>query len=608
MSVSQTLSVTEVAGSVNNTANTSKVRILWQSTQSGDSWNGYTRTAKYYVSINGGAETTYSVSYTLPQNSTKTIVDTTITVTHNDNGTGSVKVRTWMDTGISVGVVEKTQSLTLTTIPMASTITSAIDRTLGSSCSVKWTPLSKSFRYKLNFSIGDLSYTTGAIHPNTTSAYTYTGYALPISDIAPKITGAPPTGTMTVTLYTYSDSNATVQIGASHTKTFKVTVPDNASTKPTVTMTPSPVSALGSAFSGLYIQGKSRVKVSFSGSGKYGATIASYGLTVLGKGYASPFQTEHLSTSGTVAINGRAKDSRGFVTEISQDITVIPYSKPKLTHASGSNAIVCARCDASGNLTDSGTYLKIKVGRDYSRVWSGGIQKNFCLVRYRYKTESASNYSSYITLLAKDNMSTDSVDVTLGNIVSSTTTSYIVELSAVDDIGDSTTVTFTIPTDEVDFHLKDGGGGAAFGKYSEEEDLLDVAWNARVRKELRLGSNGDALYDFVIEQGTSGIWSYRKWYSGLAECWGRYSGTPTNLGGKRNEVEVSLPFVFSGDVYHVQLTGGQNCYAPYTTDFADCNAKGTVVHANSGFYFSYLYGGETAYSYSVNINVTGWWK
>ena len=172
MSVSQYLSVTEVAGSVDNSANTSKVRILWQSTQSGESWNGYTRTARYYVSINGGAEIAYNVSYTLPQNSTKTIVDTTITVAHRDDGTGSVKVRTWMDTGISAEVVENSQSLTLTTIPRASYISSASDRTLGTACAIKWTPRSKSFRYKLKFSIGDWSYTTVAIHPNTTSDYT----------------------------------------------------------------------------------------------------------------------------------------------------------------------------------------------------------------------------------------------------------------------------------------------------------------------------------------------------------------------------------------------------------------------------------------------------
>ena len=31
------------------------------------------------------------------------------------------------------------------------------------------------------------------------------------------------------------------------------------------------------------------------------------------------------------------------------------------------------------------------------------------------------------------------------------------------------------------------------------------------------------LADFVVEQGTSGIWTYRKWYSGIAECWGVYT-------------------------------------------------------------------------------------
>ena len=123
MAVSQSLTVTEVPNSANVLDNTSRVRILWRSTQTGDSWNGYTKTAKYYVSINGGAETVYSINYTLPQNSTATIVDTTITVKHKDDGTGSIKVRTWMDTSISAGVVEKSQTITLNTIPRATDLT-----------------------------------------------------------------------------------------------------------------------------------------------------------------------------------------------------------------------------------------------------------------------------------------------------------------------------------------------------------------------------------------------------------------------------------------------------------------------------------------------------
>lgn len=486
MAVSQTLTVTEVAGSINESANTSRVRILWKSTQTGDSHNDYTRTAKYYVSINGGAETEYSVSYTLPQSSTKTILDTTITVTHKNDGSGSVKVRTWMDTSISAGVVEKTQSITLTTIPRASTITSASDRTLGNACAVKWTPLSQSFRYKLKFTLGNFSYTTGAIHPNTTSAYTYIGYTLRIADIAPQITDNPPIGTMNVTLFTYSDSAATIQVGSASSTTFKVTVPDNSSTKPDLTMTLTPVSSLGSAFAGLYIQGKSRVKATFSGSGKYSTTISSYGVTVLGKSYASPYQTDYLSQSDTVTVYGRATDSRGFVTEKSEDITVIPYGKPKLIHGSGISSIVCERCDSSGNTTESGTYLKIKVGRSYSKVMSGGTQKNFCLLRYRYKVASASEFSDYITLLSKDDTSTDYVDVTLGNVVSSVSSSYVVELSVIDDIGDSAKITFVVPTEDITLHLREGGSGAAFGKYAEKEKTLEVAsdWDMYYKEHL----------------------------------------------------------------------------------------------------------------------------
>lgn len=491
MSVSQYLSVTEVAGSVDNSANTSKVRILWQSTQSGESWNGYTRTARYYVSINGGAEITYNVSYTLPQNSTKTIVDTTITVTHKNDGTGSVKVRTWMDTSISVGVVEKSQSLTLTTIPRASTITSVADMTLGTACSVKWTPLSNTFRYKLKFSIGDFSYTTGAIHPNITSAYTYTGYSLPIADIAPKITSKPPTGTMTVALYTYSDSNATVQVGSASSKTFTVTVPDNESTKPKVTMTLAPVTSLASQFSSLYIQGKSKVKATISGEGKYSASVTSYELYVDGKSNGT-LQSDYLSKAGNITIKGRVYDSRGFYNEAEQTITVIPYGKPSLASVGNERDIICARCDALGVLSDSGTYLKIKAKRSYSKVVSGGVQKNFCLVRYRYKAANASNYSAYTTILAKDVTNTDVVDITLGNVVSSATTSYMVELSVIDDIGDATSLTFVIPTEEVFLHKAGSIGSLGIGEYVEEADTISIAKNKHINMKSSL--NGVRMY------------------------------------------------------------------------------------------------------------------
>ncbi len=519
MAVSQTLTLTEVANSANLSANTSKVRIIWKSTQSGDSWNGYSRTAKYYISINGEAEREYTVNYTLPQSSTNTILDTTITVTHKGDGSGTVKVRTWMDTRISAGVIEKTQSLTLTTIPRASTITSASNTTLGAACAVKWTPLSASFRYKLKFALGSFSYTTGAIHPNSVASYTYTGYTLPIADIAPRITSKPPTASMTVTLYTYSDSNASVQVGSASSTTFTVTVPDNASTKPTVTMTLSPVTPYAK-FSSLYLQGRSKVKATFSGSGKYGASVASYSMQADGKNYASPYTSDTLKTSGSVTVVGTAIDSRGFPNTTSQSINVIAYDPPYIAPSEGYKSVICERSTSGKVASDTGTYLHVKGTRNYTKINTSGIV-NTCSVRCRYKPEGGSwshNPGDGVAVLLGTNTSTDEIDVALPNIVSDIRLSYMVELNIVDDTNIPSTMVFSIPSERVDFHLREDGRGAAFGKYANTENLFECEWDAKFNGDVTIRDG--KVNDFPVEVGTSGIWTYRKWHSGVAECWG----------------------------------------------------------------------------------------
>lgn len=42
------------------------------------------------------------------------------------------------------------------------------------------------------------------------------------------------------------------------------------------------------------------------------------------------------------------------------------------------------------------------------------------------------------------------------------------------------------------------------------------------------GTGTDAQ-DYVVEHGTDGIWTYRKWASGIAECWGKYNWTSVNI-------------------------------------------------------------------------------
>lgn len=417
-------------------------------------------------------------------------------ITHNNDGTKSVAIAVDIagytisgDNG-SGWKVTGSNNITLTVLPRSSVIVSAADITLGNACNIKWVPASASFRYKLKFSMGNWSYTTAAIHPNRTSDYTYTEYTIPL--IAANQIPNDPSGTMTVTLYTYSDSGATVQAGSEDSETFTVTVPDNIDTKPyTTAMTLSPVSSLGDSFAGLYIQGYSKVKVTSQEKGQLGATVVSKTITVEGRVYdgSSEYTSDYISGYGNIDVKLTLEDSRGFVNAKTVQIPVIAYSRPKVVAANDETKVICARCDANGNLTDQGTYLKIKARRSYNPCMSDEVQKNFCSLRYRYKRAETSSYSAWETLLDSATLTTDEIDSSpLLNGGLSTSVSYMVEVDAVDSISNHTPMTFSIPTERVYMHKAGSIHGFAFGKYAELANTIDIAEDIAVR--VRSSING----------------------------------------------------------------------------------------------------------------------
>ena len=449
-----------ISGTTNNDGISSK--IVWSSVTDVDA-NTSTVTATLYYKRNNNYTTYGTGSFTLAIGSTEktesnyieihygqwtAAITLTATISHTSDGTKSVLISA--EGGIDGTTLSSTNcsaTVTLDTIPRASTISSVSNKTLGNACKVKWYPKSASFRYKLKFTLGDWSYTTGAIHPNQTSLYTYEGYTIPLT-VANQITDAAK-ATMTVTLYTYSNSGATTQVGSADAETFTVTVPDNSSTKPSVTLTLAPVSALGEKFSSLYIQGKSRVKATtFTASGKYEATISSYSLTVLDKSYKSPYQSDYLNSAGTITVTAKVTDSRGYYTEVKKDITVIPYNDPDILPASGESSIVCARCYSDGTIAEDGKYLKIIARRSYSKLISdNGVQNNFCEIRYRYRLESTRTFSDWITLLSGEDTDADTVNSgAIPGVVSSTTDAYVIQVGVIDDIGGAYAYQVGIPT------------------------------------------------------------------------------------------------------------------------------------------------------------------
>jgi hypothetical protein len=188
------------------------------------------------------------------------------------------------------------------------------------------------------------------------------------------------------------------------------------------------------------------------------------------------FTSDYLANAGDITVYGYAKDSRGITGSASKKITVIGYSKPQILD------VVAVRCDQDGNPSDAGTYLKIKAKRSYSKVTSGGVQKNFCKIRYQYKLESADSYSDWVTILAGNSLGSDVVETgaLLGGVLA-LDSSYLVRVGVVDDIGGSNSTTVPIPTDKVYMHRDKVRRALAFGKYIEEENCIDIAEDIKLK-------------------------------------------------------------------------------------------------------------------------------
>jgi hypothetical protein len=337
-------------------------------------------------------------------------------------------------------------------------------------------PNSREYRYRIVFSIGEKSYPTSIIYPSQTTVYDYSGYELPM-DAAVEIPSTK--GVMTATLYTYLDAEATLQIGEGRAQTFTVTVPDNDLTKPTANFMVEPVNSLNYPFKYLYIGENTKVSGSFAdGEGKYGAKVVSYEMVVDGKSYGDPYVTDFLTNTGTIEVKGIVTDSRGYSRTCTKNIEVIEYNKPYLSPALAERDIICTRCDSYGTPSDTGTYLKIKARREYSRVMSGEEQKNFCDVRYRCTSDGGifTGDQGWETILTGDNLETDLVDAIIPDEVTSIKEAYVVQVGVIDRLGNFTTAQFGIPTAFVTIDIPDKSKGRriGIGRYAEDSTEAGV--------------------------------------------------------------------------------------------------------------------------------------
>lgn len=540
-------------------------------------------------------------------------------IAHNSDGTKSITISASVTapTSTSLSGHKSTGSgtATLDTVPRATSIDSVTCATsyLNGKLTFKYTPQSSAFYNRCNISLnldGEFTAVKSILLGKKTEGQKTETVTLDedaLSIIYNKLPSSNK-GTLRFTFRTYSDSGYSSQVGDAPYKEITLYIPKNSSTLPDPGASLSAVHSLGDSFQGLYIQGLSKVKASFSGSGKYGATIKSYSMSVEGNTYgaSSGYLSEYLTEYGNVTVKVSATDSRGYTGTVSMTIYVIAYSKPKVVPCSGDSDILCARCDADGNVSESGTYLKVKARRSYSRcVDEDGVQRNFCGIRVRYKQENGS-YSSWTTLLAAANVDTEEVEsdpLYSGAIL--VTNTYIVQVDVVDTIGNHTSVTVTIPTDKVFLHRAGGLHSIGIGKYAESANLVDVAEDidVRIRGGLQVGEIivsdtgwislglSSNVSDATLNAGRTGYGCYYR-----------------VIGGRHVYVSFDCSFEYSGSPITVCAASIPSEYAPKRNIYTFSTVNGrwiarTFVNSTGDVRIDYVQNmaaAEASSSYTVN--------
>lgn len=334
---------------------------------------------------------------------------------------------------------------------------------MGKSVTINTPAVNNAYRHTLRYAFGGAS---GTIATGIASSVSWT----PPVSLANQIPSAT-VGSGTIYCDTYSGST---RLG---TKSVSITLTVPGSVVPSAG-TLSAALAEDTSGTGLYVKGMGKAKLTLSGaSGAYGSSITSY--TITGGGWSATngaLTTGTLASAGNITFTATVTDSRGRKASATRAINVIDYTKP------GVAACDVYRCDADGNRKKAGTYFAVEINASYSAITGNTLN-----ITARYKKQSESSYGTAANV-------TNNGKTVLGggNIGASTTYDVLVTVA---DKYNSLSIQRTLSTKSVLQSFK-RSAGAAIGKVAELANWLDVAWNTRIRGNLKVdGGMSDGAWN-----------------------------------------------------------------------------------------------------------------
>lgn len=222
-------------------------------------------------------------------------------------------------------------------------------------------------------------------------------------------------------------------------------------------------------FDGIYVQGKSKIKVQVTQdtSLEYGATIKSCTVNIGGTAYTATKSgnvwtatSGVITTTGQIAVTATLTDSRGVAPFRNGTVTVYAYTAPKVQ-------LTAFRSDSSGTEDASGTYLTVEVESTFTQLTGGGSSpKNTWQLVVSHKTGSTT---------VTDLTTTNYHQTTTGTYSGLSTDNPYTVTASVSDFWTTVSATANVETAFVLVDYHESGRGVAFGKVAQTADLVEFA-------------------------------------------------------------------------------------------------------------------------------------
>lgn len=407
-------------------------------------------------------------------NSTIWLIDQTITVGHNADGSKSFGLSAsfsgsggWSPGTLSIGG----NSFTLTTIPRSSSVSVGAG-IIGSPITINISRQNPRFKHTIRYHWGNKQ---GTIASNVDTSATW---VIPLdfaNDIPDSITGA---GTIYVDTYSGGTRTGTQSV------TLTASVP--ASIKPTFSgfsLSDSNTAAQNVVpNTNTFIQVISNIKVAFSGaSGSYGSTITGYRAEILGKNQATNVNGGTLGImnySGNVTVRASVVDSRGRWSDAKDiQVKVLEYFAPALSFS-------IARTGSTSSM------LTVTRNAKVAPLSINGVQKNtmtltFKVARLGTEAYTPDNGPASGTWLSVSSLVNSQANLA-GNYLANQ--SWIV-IGALEDKFTRTEFTFNVATESVVFSYDRSGVGI---NKIRERGALDVAGD--------IYTNGKPIQQYQLTQ------------------------------------------------------------------------------------------------------------